>query len=144
MKRLTLIATVLIAGSAWGQAVTVDISEVVSDGGWVVLTPVTNMGQPVIAVEWYTNSGPLIDHGYLHGATNCFTDPYETLTNSPSVLTSTVQRLVKEGLICRVIGHRWKDGCGKLGCLVLHPWPMRHCVVCGVEQSRTLGPWSKP
>jgi len=54
----------------------------------------------------------------------------------------TIRELVKKGEVCRVIGHKWQSGCSVgPGCCVIHNAPMRHCVVCGKEETQQVGPW---
>lgn len=56
-------------------------------------------------------------------------------------LSAVIDTLVCRGLICSARGHIWAGGCGKPGCLVFHPNPMRHCLLCGKVEMRSLGPW---
>lgn len=56
-------------------------------------------------------------------------------------LSAVIDTLVCRGLICSVRGHIWEEGCGKPGCLVFHPNPTRHCLLCGKVETRSLGPW---
>ncbi len=54
----------------------------------------------------------------------------------------TIRRLVSNGEVCRVIGHKWESVCSVgPGCLVIHTGPIRHCVICGKEERQSLGPW---
>lgn len=55
--------------------------------------------------------------------------------------TNMILRLVREGVVCAVIGHRWESGCGKPGCLVLHIGNVRHCVICGKVEVQEIGEW---
>jgi hypothetical protein len=55
---------------------------------------------------------------------------------------SNVADMVKAGDVCAIIGHRWAFGCGKEGCVAMHPEPLYHCVICGAvvtEKERRLG-----
>ena len=54
---------------------------------------------------------------------------------------ATIRELVNNGSVCRVIGHRWEMGCGVIGCLVYHPNPIRHCVICGKTETQEIVPW---
>jgi hypothetical protein len=56
-------------------------------------------------------------------------------------LTNTVNRLVKEGKVCQVIGHKWERGCGMGGCLVLHAHEARHCLVCKKTETQEPAVW---
>jgi hypothetical protein len=57
-------------------------------------------------------------------------------------LANVVNRLVQDGVVCEIRGHLWADGCSVgPGCTAYHTGPLRHCVVCRKEETRTLGPW---
>lgn len=61
-----------------------------------------------------------------------------------------IELLIKEGEICKVRGHIWRDGCAysynwKGGpstvCLTIHSNPVRHCELCRKEETREIGEW---
>jgi len=53
-----------------------------------------------------------------------------------------VEKLAETGAICKVLGHKWEFGCSVgAGCLVYHSSPIRHCLICGTEQSKSVSEW---
>jgi hypothetical protein len=52
-----------------------------------------------------------------------------------------VEKLVKAGDVCEVIGHKWEDGCGMEGCFNFHTVPERYCVICGKIQTKEVSEW---
>jgi hypothetical protein len=60
---------------------------------------------------------------------------------SKGTLTNTIERLVREGQVCAVIGHRWEyAGAASEWGLQCRTTARRHCVVCGKEQ-QNAGEW---
>lgn len=53
----------------------------------------------------------------------------------------TIKLLVTSGQVCRVRGHILGSGCGIMGCLVIHPDPMRYCRLCGETETRQVKEW---
>jgi hypothetical protein len=62
------------------------------------------------------------------------------------VLTNVIQRLAKEGYICAVLGHNWRNGRPGEGdgawFADYHPsvW-YRTCRICGICESKSLTEW---
>lgn len=61
----------------------------------------------------------------------------------PDIKEQIKEGILQSGQVCEKHGHSWKDGCGIVGCLVLHSAPMRHCMVCGTVQTLTIGEWKE-
>ena len=126
MKRLTTILMVLAVVSAAEAQVTmqVDISK--------ICPGVTNF--VLYSPAGYTNG---LSSDWRHVSTNHMDSVEHMIENG--TLTNVVTRLVEEGHVCAVIGHKWGWG----PTLLYDPdgGPTRHCLVCGKEESRELGPW---
>jgi hypothetical protein len=75
---------------------------------------------------------------YWSAATNIFEDQIEYMVKQ-GTFTNFVERIIKEGHVCNIIGHNWASGCGVPGCLVFHTGQLRHCLICGkVETAETV------
>ncbi len=65
---------------------------------------------------------------------SCTNIPYDHIVDDMAerrvLLTNVVNRLVKEGYVCEIIGHRWTLGCGNPNCVVSHTIILRHCSIC--------------
>jgi len=56
-------------------------------------------------------------------------------------LSEHIQKLIKSGEVCQVIGHKWEYGCSMgAGCLVFHSEQMRHCSLC-LKEERQVSVW---
>ncbi len=137
--RIGILILGLWACCAWAQEpVKVDISEVCPGvTNPLLLWPATNDLSPS---SWLVST---TGWAYVYDKFIAVTSHYDAVQCmiKTGTLTNTVQRLVKEGHVCAVIGHRWQDGCGVLGCLVLHSNNQRHCVICGKTQGQKVGDW---
>ena len=127
--RITVVAACAVVSSALfaQESITVDLSQ--RKGCPVAMEPgpITNK----LILSYVTNSVSV---------TNVLVDPITEMIEA-GTLTNMVRRLVEEGHVCSVIGHKWEDGCGKPGCITIHNYPIRHCVVCGATQTQKPGEW---
>lgn len=56
-------------------------------------------------------------------------------------LSDHIQKLIKSGEVCQVIGHKWEYGCSMgAGCLVFHSEQLRHCSLC-LKEERQVSVW---
>ena len=101
--------------------------------------PVTNR----FPMSWLTKASKTnlqIPFGMVYQSalpTNTF-----VLTSRTNWITDDeIKVLVTSGQVCRVRGHVWQDGCGMLGCLVMHYGPRRHCPLCGKVETQQIGEW---
>ena len=74
------------------------------------------------------------------------TDPNQSvrldITDINILTDETIVRLIESGRVCEVITHAWKSGCNSgPGCLLYHYGSIRHCVICGKEQTQALSAW---
>lgn len=57
-------------------------------------------------------------------------------------IKKVVNTMLADGTLCQLIGgHKWRLGCNKEGCLVVHQDQMRHCVICEKAETQQLAPW---
>jgi hypothetical protein len=97
------------------------------------------------SVAWTTNQAMISNATPNVPWVMTWTNSVMGVTNFPLVDSpcgkSNVADMVKAGDVCAIIGHRWAFGCGKEGCVAMHPEPLYHCVICGVvvtEKERRL------
>lgn len=56
-------------------------------------------------------------------------------------LSEHIKKLIKDGEVCEVLGHKWEYGCSKgPGCLVYHSEQIRHCSLC-LKEERQISVW---
>jgi len=54
-------------------------------------------------------------------------------------LSEHIKKLIKDGEVCEVLGHKWEYGCSKgPGCLVYHSEQIRHCSLCLKEERQSV------
>jgi len=129
----TIIASIVLAATvACGQEpVAIDISEICHGAtNMLYLYPMTNAWNTAVATNVLPDSVEyMVDHG---------------------TLTNVVKQLAKEGHICAVIGHQWRDGRPGEGegsadggwYADYHPGVFyRTCRICGKCESQTLEDW---
>lgn len=139
-KLLTLAALTMLAVTANAQTNGVFTAPV---SGWYQLGGCTNAQTNDLAVT-VSNSTPIflkvtMTNDVLMIATN---EKDWSKIIPASEQEQAVKDLVKGGIVCRVIRHKRELGCSiGPGCLVIHTSNLRHCLVCGKEESQSIGEW---
>ena len=129
MNRLTLTAVILLAaGAARGQQV----------APWENTSAGTNLA------AWLEQIAQQVT-GYV--GDSCATGAViEAHVAHVEDVTNAVKRLAKDGTICAVLGHQWRDGRPGEGDGIWyadsHPGVFyRTCRICGRCESQEMGPW---
>jgi hypothetical protein len=125
------VAMVLLSGAAWGQNTIT--------GGVIFSTECEERCRNALLESGTT--GQYLSCLRLCDKSSVLKGHMEDPTAWKQIDDATIRELAKNGSVCRVIGHRWEDGCGVPGCAVFHANPMRHCVICGKTETQEVGPW---